>query len=125
MKIITLDHLVIEVRDVEASLHFYSQVLGLAGERLAEFRQGQVPFPSVRAGNVLIDLFPSEKPGTGPNHFCLEVVESQEEILRELANKNLAFEKPGTRFGAKGNGFSVYITDPDGHSIEIRTYKKE
>lgn len=124
MRAKALDHVVIEVRDIDRALAFYCESLGLEAERLAEFRAGRVPFPSVRVGTGLIDLFASETPGAGPHHFCVEVDEDPEAVTRWLEQRGVAYEQPGTRFGARGDGFSVYVTDPDGHRIEVRTYRR-
>ena len=48
IKIFELDHIVLNVGDIESSLRFYTDVLGLKGERVEEFRAGKVGFPSVR-----------------------------------------------------------------------------
>ena len=57
--ITAMDHIVLNVQDMPRVLDFYINVLGLQGERLEEFQQGKVPFPSVRINaDTLIDLFP-------------------------------------------------------------------
>lgn len=117
-----LDHLVLEVKDVERSLTFYCDVLGLKAERLTEFREGHAPFVSLRVGQSLIDLFPSESPIDGPNHFCLAFQDPIETILDTLRQGGLSPTTPDRRFGAEGMGLSVYVDDPDGHTVEIRTY---
>src|SRR5437879_3619722 len=88
LKITELDHIVLNVRDIHRSLKFYSQVLGLTGERVEEFHAGKVGFPSVRINDrTIIDLFPidlfpieeithkrtGEKTDGNLNHFCLVV----------------------------------------------------
>jgi catechol 2,3-dioxygenase-like lactoylglutathione lyase family enzyme len=123
MKARSLDHVVLEVGDPERSLDFYVGVLGLEPERADLFRAGKVPFVSVRAGGSLIDLFPKANPGPGPNHLCVEVDASPEEVVGELTLRGVSFERPGRRFGAQGDGFSVYVRDPDGHEVEVRTYR--
>jgi len=123
MKAVALDHVVLEVRDVDRSLAFYHGVLGLPIERLDAFRRGEVPFPSLRVGPLLIDLFVTATPGPGPNHICLEVDGTPAEMLRALDASGIAHTEPGLRFGARGDGTSVYVHDPDGHQVEIRTYR--
>ncbi|MBI3059805.1 MAG: VOC family protein, partial [Deltaproteobacteria bacterium] len=82
MKITELDHIVLNVRDIDRSLAFYTGVLGLKGERVQEFKEGKIGFPSVRINeNTIIDLFPLknaevEKESAANavgnlNHFCL------------------------------------------------------
>ena len=54
-----MDHIVINVVDINNSLHFYTKILNLSGERIEEFKNNQVPFPSVRlTKDTIIDLFP-------------------------------------------------------------------
>src|ERR1700745_128315 len=81
-KIIALDHIVLNVPDINRSLAFYMDVLGLGPERLDEFRRGEGRFPSVRvSADTVIDLFPmkpGESVGDGPglrnlNHFTVVV----------------------------------------------------
>jgi catechol 2,3-dioxygenase-like lactoylglutathione lyase family enzyme len=60
IKVTELDHIVLNVSDIERSLKFYTEVLGLQAERLDEFKAGKVGFPSVRInGDTIIDLFPA------------------------------------------------------------------
>lgn len=118
----TLDHIVLEVKNLEASLAFYHSLLGMETARLDAYYAGTVPFPSVRLGNTLIDLFVTEDPKPGLNHFCVEVADSVSTILDELKQHDIAYDNLGQRFGAQGEGTSVYVKDPDGCTVEIRTY---
>ncbi|MCL5115583.1 MAG: VOC family protein [Firmicutes bacterium] len=120
-----LDHVVLEVRDVERSLTFYVDLLGLKPERLEEFREGKAPFVSLRAGPSLIDLFPSRDPKPGPPHFCLAFHDSIAEVAAQLERAGFRPEEPTIRFGARGMGQSLYIRDPDGHQVELRSYYPE
>ncbi len=123
MKATALDHIVLEVRDVDRSLEFYQGLLGMPAERLEAFRRGEVPFSSVRLGGLLIDLFVSADPGPGPNHFCVEVDATATQMVADLDAAGVPHTEPGRRFGARGDGTSVYVHDPDGHQVEIRTYR--
>lgn len=118
----TLDHIVLEVKDLEASLGFYRDLLGMEPVRLEEFYAHTVPFASVKAGATLIDLFVTDTPRSGLHHFCVEVSDSVKTIVTELKAHDVPYSDLGNRFGAKGQGTSVYVTDPDGYSVEIRTY---
>ena len=85
--IIGMDHIVLNVEDMDAVLNFYTNVLGLEPERLEDFRTGKVGFPSIRvSADTVIDLFPAKetKPITSRNnsrtdlnHFCL-VIEKED-----------------------------------------------
>jgi catechol 2,3-dioxygenase-like lactoylglutathione lyase family enzyme len=137
IKITALDHIVLNVGDIDRSLHFYTEVMGLTGERVEEFRAGNVGFPSVRINDeTLIDLFPSKDRTSNPaavkitrdlNHFCLVVgADDFSGIVDYLgANKIMIREGPVARWGARGRALSVYFLDPDGNEIEIRCYGKE
>ena len=135
MKVTELDHIVLNVGDVDRSLEFYMGVLGLEGERVEEFRQGKVGFPSVRINaETIIDLFPAAEPaGVGPtqdkregnlNHFCLVVgKEDFGGIVDYLQEHGVVIRQgPVSRWGARGRATSVYFFDPDRNEIEIRCY---
>ena len=122
MTYIQLDHVVLEVKDVERSLAFYCNILGAIPVRWQEFLNGEAPFASARTGATLIDLFPAKSPAIGPHHLCIEVAQSVDDIMAELASYGYHPDPPEIRFGAKGQGLSVYIEDPDGHRVEVRTY---
>src|SRR5437870_3488244 len=90
LRIIEMDHIVLNVRDVEASLAFYTGILGLKGERVDEFRGGEVGFPSVRVNDdTIIDLSPTKAPSNGGEstknlaHYCLVAAATDLEALVE------------------------------------------
>lgn len=130
-----LDHIVLNVGDIDRSLKFYTEILGLAGERIDGFRAGKVGFPSVRINeSTIIDLFPQpetaapsagEKRSGNLNHFCLVTgAEDFAGVVDYLKENRIAVrEGPVSRWGARGQATSVYFLDPDGNEIEIRTYE--
>jgi catechol 2,3-dioxygenase-like lactoylglutathione lyase family enzyme len=134
IKIIGLDHIVLNVNNIDRSLKFYTEVLGLKGERVEEFRSGKVGFPSVRINaGTIIDLFPRkdgvdksivDKADGNLNHFCLVVDKENFTAVRdELQLHKIAIrEGPVSRWGAQGQATSVYFLDLDGNEIEIRSY---
>jgi catechol 2,3-dioxygenase-like lactoylglutathione lyase family enzyme len=133
MRISALDHIVLNVEDVERSLEFYSGRLGLAAERVEAWRLGELPFPSVRVNDgTLIDLVKATSAaGTAntPNlaHFCL-VTEGEDlsEISSQLTGAGLSIEQgPAIRSGARGDALSIYFRDPDRNLIEVRTYARK
>jgi len=132
VKIREMDHIVLRVRDVEKSLHFYTEVLGLQPERIAQFKAGEVRFPSVRLNDdTIIDLFPSPDmeplARTAPrnqDHFCM-VIEptNMDQLKREFQAMGIEIQAgPGPRWGAHGNGTSLYVYDPDDNVVELRYY---
>jgi catechol 2,3-dioxygenase-like lactoylglutathione lyase family enzyme len=123
VRVVGFDHVVLRVRDVEASLHFYIQVLGLTAERVDAWRAGTVPFPSVRVTrDTVIDL-DGREPSSGVNmqHYCLEI---QELDLLALSRRTdlVHLGGPFRRWGARGEADLIYIADPDGNMIELRHY---
>ncbi len=135
LKIMELDHIVLNISDIHRSLKFYTEVLGLESERLEDFLAGKVGFPSVRINaDTIIDLFPiqesgraqqsSDKRDANLNHFCLVVgAEDFSGIVDHLSKYQIAVrEGPVSRWGARGRATSVYFLDPDGNEIEIRCY---
>ncbi|GAA2280023.1 dioxygenase [Streptomyces ruber] len=129
MRVIAFDHLVLNVADIERSLAFYTGPLGLAPVRVAEWRAGEAPFPSVRVSpTTIIDLVqaPAEKPGGSSNvdHICLvvEPLDWQEVID---SGTFTVVDGPGERFGARGTALSLYVLDPDGNTVELRWYPQD
>ncbi len=129
----SLDHIVLNVADVESSLSFYLDVIGLAPERVEEYRRGEVAFPSVRINeDSIIDLaapalWTSDGQGsrvTNLNHFCLSIAASQWPALAQrLKRAGVEFETgPVTLLGARGEATAYYLHDPDGNLLELRYY---
>ena len=124
-----LDHIGLRVRDVELSLEFYTGVLGLESERVEEWRNGKVAFPSVRLdSSTLIDLFAASDGGeptaNNQDHFCLEIEPIDLANLRTKCIKlGIGIHNgPGSRWGARGDGTSLYIYDPDNNVVELKFY---
>lgn len=121
LHVIGLDHIVLRCADVERSLAFYSETLGLAGDRVEEWRRGEVPFPSVRVSpTVVIDFFAAPRDGVNMDHVCL--------VIERADLDAIAAAFPGSTrgdglYGAQGYASSVYISDPDGNSVELRSYE--
>ena len=117
------DHLVLSVSDVERSLDFYCGTLGLAPVRVDRWRAGEVPFPSVRVdAGTIIDLIKGDPSGSNVDHFCLvvEPVDWQRVIDSGVFT---VLTGPVPRFGARGTATSIYVSDPDGNTIELPCYR--
>jgi catechol 2,3-dioxygenase-like lactoylglutathione lyase family enzyme len=115
-----LDHIVLKCRDVEASIAFYCHQLGLEPERVDEWRRGEALFPSVRVTpTTIIDLFGGEPDGSNLDHLCL-VFEG--DTLEALQARFPDGRRGDRLFGAQGLASSLYIRDPDGNTVELRTY---
>ena len=124
-----IDHVVLRVADVDRALRFYCDVLGCHEERRAE----TIGLIQLRAGAALIDIVGVESQlgrlgGAGPgpegrnmDHFCLTIEPFDEVALRaHLADHGIAAGAVKTRYGAEGQGPSLYITDPDGNTVELK-----
>jgi len=132
-----MDHIVLNVKDDEAMMAFYSEVLDFAPERLEEYLAGKVPFPSVRLNsNTIIDLFPKRmwqksvpdgQGGNNLNHFCIALrKETWNDLSERLQANNVVIEEgPVPRWGAHGTGTSIYFRDPEGNLIEARYYESQ
>jgi len=129
MKLLGLDHLVLRVVDLDAMLGFYTYVLGCAIER----RQDEIGLVQLRAGQSLIDLVPVDSKlgrmgGAAPgvegrnlDHFCLRVEPFDEaEIRAHLAAHGIDAGKTESRYGAEGEGPSIYLSDPEGNVVELK-----
>jgi catechol 2,3-dioxygenase-like lactoylglutathione lyase family enzyme len=117
-----LDHVVLNVADVERSLAFYCDELGLAPERVDEWRRGEVFFPSVRIDDTtIIDLLAAPRSGVNADHLCLVVEPTDLEAVKASGRFDVV-DGPATRFGARGDGTSLYVKDPDGNTVELRHY---
>jgi glyoxylase I family protein len=124
-----IDHVVLRVRDIDAMTRFYCDVLG--AEHVA-FRP-EFGMTHLRAGASMIDLVavdgPLGKPGGAPagkegrnmDHLCLRVEPfDQQAIVAHLRQHGVAIGDVRPRFGAEGNGVSVYLTDPEGNTVELK-----
>jgi catechol 2,3-dioxygenase-like lactoylglutathione lyase family enzyme len=117
-----LDHIVLNVSDVERSLAWYTELLGLAPDRVDAWRADEVPFPSVRVNDrTIIDLFEVARTGENMNHVCLVVDRSDVDAVASDDRFDVV-DGPGKRWGARGDGWSVYVVDPDGNTVELRSY---
>jgi len=116
-----IDHVAINVADLKRSGEWYAEVLGL--ERRFADAWGEVP-TMMCAGETCVALFPAEAGAepdarAGIQHFAFRV---DGENFRH-AQDSLRERRIDFRFADHGASHSVYISDPDGHQIEITTYE--
>lgn len=124
-----LDHIVLRVSGLEAMIAFYGEVLGCRVER----RRDDIGLVQLRAGHSLIDLVPVDgalgraggaAPGAGGrnlDHLCLRVEPFDEAaIRRHLAAHGIAAGPVETRYGAEGEGPSMYLLDPEHNTVELK-----
>jgi catechol 2,3-dioxygenase-like lactoylglutathione lyase family enzyme len=121
-----IDHVVLRVRDLERTLGFYVGVLGLTVERIFE----KINLHQVRCGRNLIDIMPLGPTETlaapadrGIEHLCLNIQGDIDEVAAALQKAGIAIDMgPMEVYGATGFGTSVYVSDPDGYSIELKAH---
>lgn len=120
------DHLVLNCADVEASLAWYTDRLGLEALRVAEWRSGTVPFPSVRIDETtIIDLLDAPRSGVNIDHVCLVLEPTDLRALAASGDFDVVGDGPISGLsGARGVATSVYVRDPDDNLIELRCYEE-
>jgi catechol 2,3-dioxygenase-like lactoylglutathione lyase family enzyme len=124
-----LDHIVLRVTAVDSMVRFYTEVLGCSVERVQE----EIGLVQLRAGASLIDLVPVDgklgrmggaapgKEGRNLDHFCLAIEPFDgEALIAYLESKGVAPGQVESRYGAEGEGPSLYLTDPEGNTVELK-----
>jgi glyoxylase I family protein len=115
-----LDHVVLRVASLERSVAFYGTVLGCPIERELETPR----LVQLRAGTSMIDLVPcgpGEQPGRNMDHYAVRVAKMDAPAITAHLEKNgIAAGPVLRRYGAEGYGSSIYITDPDGNTVELK-----
>ena len=125
MRVDRLDHLVLTVADIGATVGFYTQVLGM---KAVTFGPGRT---ALTFGISKINLHEAGRefepkalrPTPGSADVCLVVDDDMDEVIAELAAAGIAIEEgPVARTGATGPIVSCYIRDPDQNLIELSNY---
>lgn len=124
-----IDHVVLRVRDMVAMRRFYCDVLGAA--HVAD--RAEFGMTHLRAGGSMIDLVAVDGPlgraggaapgreGRNMDHLCLRVEPfDQEAIVAHLGRRGVAVGEIRRRYGAEGNGISIYLQDPEGNLVELK-----
>ncbi len=124
VRVTDLDHVVLTCADVERALAWYTEALGLAPVRVEQWRAGQAPFPSVRVNDrTIIDLLAGERTGVNVEHVCLVVEPIDLHTVASSGRFDVVGDGPVSGlFGARGHATSLYVRDPDGNTVELRTY---
>ncbi len=124
-----LDHVVLLVRNMDRARNFYRDVLGCSVDR----ELPQYGMLQMRAGKSLIDLVdigteegawgrPPVEGGRNMDHVCLATRGFQPQEMRShLAAHGVEIVEEGVRYGATGDGYSVYFNDPFGNQIELKS----
>ena len=124
-----LDHIVLRIRDKSRMIAFYTEVLGCS----LDWDRPELGLTHIRAGRELIDLVTLDGPlgrsgGEGPgetgrnlDHFCLRLARFDEAAIRtHLARHAVDVVDSGERYGADGDGPSLYVHDPEGNTVELK-----
>jgi glyoxylase I family protein len=128
-KVREIDHVVLRVVDLERMIAFYSRVLGCQ----VEWRRPDLGLVHLRAGSAMIDLVPvagrlgqlggppPAKEGRNVDHVCLRVEPfDADAIVAHLQAHGARMGEIRPRFGAQGEGVSVYVYDPEDNLIELK-----
>lgn len=129
MQITGIDHIVLRAHDQQRLVDFYTGVLGLTVEK----RQDAIGLVQLRAGTSLIDIVSVDgrlgrMGGAGPgsegrnlDHLCLTVAGFDLETVKaHLIAHGVEIGEAGLRYGAGGEGLSLYLKDPEGNGLELR-----
>jgi len=124
-----IDHVVLRVVDLDRMAGFYRNVLGCTDERT----QAEIGLYQLRAGSSLIDLVTVDGKlgamggaapgieGRNVDHFAITITPFDDAAIRaHLARHDVAVEQAGPRYGAEGEGPSIYISDPEGNIVELK-----
>ena len=124
-----IDHIVLRVVDLDAMIRFYCDVLGCTVER----RQDDIGLVQLRAGSALVDLVPVDgklgrqggaapgREGRNVDHVCFRVEPFDEAAIRaRLGVVGVACGPVESRYGAGGEGPSIYLQDPEGNTLELK-----
>ncbi len=132
LRVRDIDHVVIRVSDLERMIGFYCDVLGCS----VEWRRPDLGLVHLRAGNAMIDLVPvtgtlGSKGGAAPgpegrnmDHLCLRVEPFEiDAVVAHLQAYGARIGEIQPRFGAQGEGLSLYVHDPEGNVVELKGAK--
>ncbi|WP_428677815.1 VOC family protein [Reyranella sp.] len=118
-KVERIDHVVLRVRDLAGMVRFYEEALGFNEER----RIDTLSLVQMRAGASLLDLVANDAHVTSRNmdHLCFRIEPfDRDAIVMRLAPLGISVGETVERYGAEGNGPSVYFHDPEGNQIELK-----
>jgi glyoxylase I family protein len=129
IRIREIDHLVLRVVDLDKMQRFYVDVLGCSVER----RQDAIGLVQLRAGSALVDLVPVDgklgrmggaapgREGRNVDHFCFRVEPFDADAIHQhLAAHGVLAGPVSQRYGAEGEGPSIYLDDPEGNTVELK-----
>ncbi|MFT5717682.1 MAG: glyoxylase I family protein [Oleiphilaceae bacterium] len=129
LEVLAIDHIVLRTTKLKEMLDFYIKVLNCTIERETPVETG---LTQLRAGSALIDLVVVNSRlgaigGGAPtqsernvDHFCLQIKSvPEQDIITYLKESGIEVGEFASRFGAQGEGNSIYIKDPEGNGVEL------
>lgn len=130
--VVDLDHIAIRVGDIESSLEFYRDLLGMEVRDRKRYEDDVVPYIAVKCGGRHIHLVPTDEDiEVGGEHICILIRSSSmdtkkeaEKLIDYLENKGVEVEEgePKKRYGAYGRDWAIYIRDPDSRRVELKLH---
>lgn len=124
-----IDHVVLRARDFESLISFYTDIIGCKLERVST----DYGIAQLRAGNSLVDIVDltgrlGQMGGDAPDHrasnmdhFALQIRPWNETaIIEHLKSHSVVHGDIEQRYGARGNGPSIYLQDPEGNHLELK-----
>jgi catechol 2,3-dioxygenase-like lactoylglutathione lyase family enzyme len=125
MRATGIDHIVVVCSDVERTMGWWQRELGLEPLGHDEWRAGRAPFPSLRlSASTIVDFVSGERTGENVAHVAVTVDVGGDELaaLAEERGWDVAAPLNRSLSGARGIGAGIYVRDPSGNVIELRTY---
>ena len=129
MKVVDADHTNFRVKDLDASLGFYRDILGLEPFGLEEYRRGERSIVSLRVTeDFILHMTPDPEfdrgSAGGYDHLALVVEETNpDELADYLRESGVKVEKQFESIsGARGEGPALYVRDPDSYRVELKVY---
>jgi glyoxylase I family protein len=132
MDVVDIDHVALRITDLDRSLAFYRDLLGMEVRDRDRYEAGEVPYVAVVAGGRHLHLVPTDGPiDVGGEHVCLLVRSSGTGTRAELdalvadlreAGIEVEADEPHERYGAYGRDWAAYVRDPDGRRVELKLH---
>lgn len=130
--VVDLDHIAIRIKDIESSLRFYRDLLGMDVRDRKRYENGEVPYIAVKSGGRHIHLVPTDEDiEVDGEHICIllrssnmDTKKEAKELIKYLEKNNVKVEKnePKKRYGAYGRDWAIYIRDPDNRRVELKLH---
>ena len=124
MKIDSIDHVVLTVKDIEKTCEFYSKVMGMEIDVFCEAESSDLWNTEDQSAKTRTrEHFNCDKPTSGSGDICFVTSLSLADVVAHLNSCGVKLVGgPVERNGARGLMMSVYFRDPDMNLIEVSHY---